>query len=195
MNAKENSVEPTSEFMNFFLKYHILKTNVLTMIIICLTMSIVLLSCGVAVIIRGKSLINIRLPINQQCLFNSCPFIFHVDSPPNGPLFFFIEFEEFFVNNYKVINSIDPTQLKGNTSTDYHVASSCSGYQTISDARRFYPELQAGVSGQQPLNPCGLFPLLYSTCAFIRPDFSLQNWQSDKLDNIKFHQKSVRYSS
>jgi len=168
MDAKAPSIEPTNEFLRFFLKYHILKTNVFTVIVICLLISTIMLGFGIAVITRSSSLINIRIPINQQCLLNTCTFLFHIDSPPKGPLYFFIEFDDFFVNNYKAISSFDSSQLIGNTSVNYSVASSCSGYETMADARRFYPDLDPTINGQQTLSPCGLYPLLYSTCAFSR---------------------------
>ena len=152
------------EFLTFFQNYTIFKTNIKTLTMTCFALAFILLSLGIAAIADQKSVVDYRFAINENCLYQTCPFIFHLDVDPVKPLYFFVGFDNFNMNHLKVLSSKDNNQLSGIFVKQSDFSSGCSGYSTVNDARRFYPNFKPDNNATNPITPCGLAPLLYSQC-------------------------------
>lgn len=168
MEYKVHPSETTSSFFDFFLGYRIFKTNIKIVIGSCFLVSFITFVIAISIILSSNSQFKKQFAINETCLSNNCTFMIHIDEQFKGPFYIFVGFKNFFVNNRKVINSFDLTQLQGNTSSNYTSSLNCKGYTTVGDARRFYPNFQIDSDPKSPINPSGQYPLLYSPCFIIR---------------------------
>lgn len=170
------------EFITFFQNYSIFKTNIKTLTLTCFALAFILLGLGIAAIADQKLAVDYKFAINENCLYQTCPFIFHLDVDPLKPLYFFVGFENFSMNHLKVLSSKDNNQLSGASLKQSELGTGCKGYSTVKDARRFYPNFQPNRNTSDPITPCGLAPLLYSHCKMIRFNHPLSLERADKLD-------------
>ena len=123
-----------------------------------------MISVGILSIVKNKKLINQGFPINGACLSENCNFIFRIHEDSQRPLYFYIGFENFYLNDLKVANSKDDLQLAGFDVQTNDLNGGCNNYRTVEDARRFYPNFMPESDPKTLISPCGLLPLLYSNC-------------------------------
>lgn len=165
MSGKAKTV---AEFV--FLRQTIVRSNFVLVQVISTLLTIYLLTMGIFIYTSGSSLFEHRERIDHSCHTETCEVTIRVDQDTvPGPLYLYIAFEGFFVNHRKVLYSVDYDQLGGATMTAEQLKSNCEGYSTIRDLKKFHPDIDiTGHHEDDIVNPCGLFPFLYSKCELIR---------------------------
>jgi hypothetical protein len=160
-------------FFKFFLKYRIFQTNFKLVIISIFIVSAINLTLAISMHASGRSLLDHKLPISESCTESPCKLSFRMTKETSDDIFLYIAFDDFYLNHRKIINSVETKQLQGNDLKVAEIGNSCDSFATIGDARRFYPNRFDNRTNDEVLNPCGLYPLLFTEC--------IVNRQSDNL--------------
>ena len=157
-----------AKFLQLFINYRILKTNFTIVIITIFLLAALHFALAVTMYVAGHSLLDRRLGISEGCLAVPCSLNFKVLDTIQGPVHFYIAYEDFYLNHRKVMSSIDTRQFDGKTLTLDELHTSCGNYTTVGDSRRFVANAEAGQPEDAPLAFCGLFPMLFIECGLIR---------------------------
>lgn len=168
---KEN-IKYGKKFIGFFLKYQILQTNFRLVIASIFLLSALHLGLALWMYSEGRSLLDLRLQINNLCFASPCDLKFRITERYNGPIHIYMAYDSFHLNHRKIINSIDVKQLEGQQVTAEDIKTTCAGFETIKDARVFFPKRFANWTDGDMLNPCGLLPLMFTECGIIRQPYS-----------------------
>jgi hypothetical protein len=168
MTQKTDPCATAADFYRFFLGYTIFKTNLRVVTYICFGLALLLIALDVVVIFLSGDLVDIRVDINRGCFLNRCTFLIHLEKDSIRPLYFFVGYDQFFLNSRKAIIGFDATQMSGRASSTSEVWSTCDDFKTLKQGREYFPDLLPDRPEADPLVPCGQFPLLYSQCRLTR---------------------------
>ena len=167
-----NNKKYGKKFIGFFLKYQILQTNFRLVIVSIFLLSALHFGLALWMFFAGRSLLDLRLQINNLCFSSPCDLKFRITEGFRGPIHIYIAYHDFHVNHRKIINSINAKQLQGHQLTADDIKGTCAGFQTVKDARSFNPKKFLNWTDSDLLNPCGLLPLSFTQCTITRQHYS-----------------------
>lgn len=153
-----------------FFKQTIFKSNFLTIQATSILLVIYLIAMGGYLIHSGSYLFEYKERIDHDCIGEVCNVRMRVDKELlSKPLYLYIAYEGFYLNHRKVMYSIDYDQLSGKEKTKEDLKTNCENYLSTADLKRFHPDVLSEEDyGETVVNPCGLFPFLYTQCKINR---------------------------
>ncbi len=154
----------SERFFRFFLNYRILQTNFKVVVAVIFILAALHLVLAILMHASGSSLIEHKLPINEICLKPPCILNFRLQKATTEDIYIYIGYEDFYLNHRKIMNSVEIKQLQNQNLESEEIENKCSGFTSIKDARRFYPNRFVNRTDEEILNPCGLYPLLFTEC-------------------------------
>ena len=142
-----------------------------------LALSVILAVLGVIIKATANNNTEFSIRYDDKCSSAAvCSFNFTVKETVTGPIYFYLEFSDFFLNHRNVMNSFSSKQLSGQDLDGSSLSSSCSGELYNSDFTfgNYYFNSGAQVVSSDVLNPCGIFPTLFPRDSFTIIGFDTQ---------------------
>lgn len=149
---------------NVFTQMKIIKDNFKIVQIIIVLLSLYFLIIGIFILNISSKLNEITYRFDDKCSKNVCNLEFHIKNDIKGPFYVYIGFKNFYLNNRKVMLSVNKKQLNGKIISENEENNSCKDYFYYEDGQRYLKKKLEETSLNKVLNPCGLYPLLYNQC-------------------------------
>jgi len=87
-----------------------------------------------------------------------CSFTMNIPEDMEGPVFWYIKFEKFYLHHRKVVNSVSKSQLAGRETTTPDLDSKCGNKLKNKDMERgTVSELGGSLDSEAYASPCGLY--------------------------------------
>lgn len=152
-----------------FKRQTIVQTNLSAIQVISIILILYFIVFAVVLYSKSDSLFEFKYRIDDNCINYPCQFYMRVDKTMETKfLYVYIGFDNFFVNHRKVAQSLAYGQLENTEKEIEKFKESCEGYYTLETLNSFFPDIRNYEPEGGVINPCGLYPLLYTQCKIIR---------------------------
>ena len=149
---------------NVFTEMKIIKDNFKIVQIIIIILSLYFLIIGLFILKTSSNIYSLIYRFDDKCTKNVCELNFHIKNDIKGPFYVYIGFKNFYLNNRKVMLSLDKNQLRGDIINDIKENDSCKNYFYYKHGKRYLKKKFEGSNLNKILHPCGLNSLLYNKC-------------------------------
>ena len=115
----------------------------------------------------SSNLFSINYRFDNKCLKNECILNLKINNDQKGPFYVYIGFKNFYINNRKVMLSVNKIQLAGEIITKERNKIdniNCINYSLNKDGKRFYKSKFENKDENEVIHPSGLNVLLFNDC-------------------------------